>query len=37
MAAGLTARVWDMEEIVVLMDEVTPKPGRPKTYKKRAA
>ena len=37
MAAGLTDRVWDMEEIVALMDEVAPKPGRPKTYKKRQA
>ena len=37
MAAGLTERVWGMEEIVALMDEVAPKPGRPKTYKKRAA
>ena len=35
MAAGLTDRVWDMDEIVALMDEVAPKPGRPKTYKKR--
>jgi len=37
MAAGLTDRVWDMDEIVAMMDEVAPKPGRPKTYKKRAA
>ncbi len=35
MAAGLTDRVWDMADIVALMDEVAPKPGRPKTYKKR--
>jgi IS1 family transposase len=37
MAAGLTDRVWSIEEIVAMMDEAAPKPGRPKTYKKRAA
>jgi hypothetical protein len=37
MAAGLTDRVWDMDEIVALMDEAATRPGRPKTYKKRAA
>jgi hypothetical protein len=36
MAAGLTDRVWDMKDIVGLMDAVAPKPGRPKTYKTRA-
>jgi hypothetical protein len=36
MAAGLTDRVWDIEEIVALMDEVAPKPGRPKTDKKQS-
>jgi IS1 family transposase len=35
MAAGLTDHLWTMEEIVGLMDEVAPKPGRPKAYKKR--
>jgi len=35
MAAGLTDRVWSVEEIVAMMDEAAPKPGRPKTYKKR--
>lgn len=35
MAAGITDHLWTMEEIVGLMDEVAPKPGRPKTYKKR--
>ena len=34
---GLTDRVWDMEEVVALMDEAPPKPGRPKTCKKHKA
>lgn len=37
MAAGLTDRLWTTEDIVGLMDEVAPKPGRPKTYKKHTA
>jgi hypothetical protein len=37
MAAGITDRVWSVEEIVGLMDAEAPKPGRPKTYKKRPA
>ena len=37
MASGLTDHLWTMEEIIGLMDEVAPKPGRPKTYKKRIA
>jgi IS1 family transposase len=35
MAAGLTDRVWDMAAVIAMMDAVAPKPGRPKTYKKR--
>lgn len=35
MAAGLTDRVWDMADVVAIMDAVAPKPGRPKTYKKK--
>jgi hypothetical protein len=35
MAANLTDTVWSWEMIVAKMDEVTPKPGRPKTYKKQ--
>lgn len=37
MAAGLTERVWGMEDVVALMDAAAPKPGRPVTYKKRVA
>lgn len=37
MAAGLTDHVWTMDEIIGLMDESAPKPGRPKTYKKRVS
>jgi hypothetical protein len=36
MAAGLTDHLWTMEEIVGLMGEAAPKPGRPKQYKKSA-
>lgn len=35
MAAGLTDRFRSWEEIIEGMDTVAPKPGRPKTYKKR--
>ena len=35
MAANLTDTVWTWEMIVAKMDEVAPKPGRPKTYKKQ--
>ena len=34
MAAGLTDRLWSFEEMIAAMDEIAPKPGRPKTYKK---
>jgi hypothetical protein len=34
MAANLPDRVWDWADIVAMMDEGAPKPGRPKTYKK---
>lgn len=36
MAANLTDTIWTWEMIVGKMDEVAPKPGRPKTYKKRS-
>ena len=35
MAAGIADRVWDMADIVAIMDSVALKPGRPKTYKKQ--
>lgn len=35
MAAGLTDELLSFDDLVVLMDAVAPKPGRPKTYKKR--
>ncbi|MCW2310277.1 IS1 family transposase [Rhodobium gokarnense] len=35
MAAGLTDTLHDMEWIVGLIDARAPKPGRPKTYRKR--
>ena len=34
MAAGLSDTLWDMEDLVRIMDERAPKPGRPKTYNK---
>ena len=33
MEAGLSETVWDMEDVIAIMDERAPKPGRPKTYK----
>ena len=35
MAAGVTDRLWDVEDIVRIVDEAAPKPGRPKAYKKQ--
>ena len=34
MEAGLSKTVWGMEDLVRIMDERAPKPGRPKTYNK---
>ncbi len=35
MEAGLSDRVWGIEDILAIMDERAPKPGRPKAYKKQ--
>ena len=35
MAANLTDTLWTWDMIVVKMDEIAPKAGRPKSYKKR--
>ena len=36
MAAGVTDRLWEVSDIVRLVEEAAPKPNRPKTYKKRS-
>ena len=36
MEAGLSDTLKDFEWIVSLVDAAAPKPGRPKTYKKKA-
>jgi IS1 family transposase len=35
MSAGLTTKLMSFEDLIVRMDAVAPKPGRPVTYKKR--
>ena len=35
MAAGVTGQLWDIEDIVRLVDEAAPKPGPRGSYKKR--
>ena len=37
MEAGLTDRLWTFEELIAAMDEIAPKPGRPKSYKRKGA
>ncbi len=36
MAAGITDKMMGFEDVVALMDSAAPKPGRPKTYRKRS-
>jgi IS1 family transposase len=36
MAAGTADRLYTFEDVVARMDALAPKPGRPKTYRKRA-
>ena len=36
MAAGISDRLWDMSDIVKLIDDAAPKPGPRGSYKKRA-
>ena len=35
MAAGVTDKLWSVEDIVDVVDAAAPKPNRPKTYRKR--
>lgn len=35
MAAGITDKIWTLEDIVGLIDVRTPKPGLRKLYNKR--
>ena len=36
MEAGITDRLWSMEEIAEIVEATLPKPGRPAVYKKRS-
>ncbi|MGD1022696.1 MAG: hypothetical protein ABR880_07915 [Candidatus Sulfotelmatobacter sp.] len=37
MAAGLSDHVWALEEIVMMADSYSPKPGKRGPYKKKLA
>jgi hypothetical protein len=36
MAAGVTDRLWDLGDLVALIDEAAPKPGKRGPYRKAA-
>jgi len=35
MAAGVTDTLWELDDLVKMIEEAAPKPNRPKTYRKR--
>ena len=35
MEAGVTKTLWELEDLVKMIEEAAPKPNRPKTYRKR--
>ncbi len=35
MEAGVTDRLWEIADVVDLVEAATPKPNRPATYRKR--
>jgi hypothetical protein len=37
MAAGVSERLWEVSDIVALLEAAEPKPGKRGPYKKRAA
>ena len=37
MAAGVSTRLWEVADIVALLEAAEPKPGKPGPYKKRAS
>jgi hypothetical protein len=37
MAAGVSDRVWEVSDIVALLEVAEPKPGKRGSYKKRTA
>jgi hypothetical protein len=37
MAAGVTDKLWSMDDLVAMMDEVAPKPGPRGPYKKKSS
>ena len=37
MAAGVTGKLWELGDIMVMIDAAAPPPAKRGTYKKRAA